>query len=67
MIAILAVCYCLRVLVVICGAGIGLFGGALLLEKGVLLVMARFKEIFDINFVGCCARVQLGVRNLAIF
>lgn len=57
MIAILVVCYRLRVSVVIRGVGIGFFGGALSLEKGVLLVMARFKEIFDINFVGRRARV----------
>ena len=31
-----------------------------------LLVMARFKEILDINPVGRRARVQPGVRNLAI-
>ena len=43
--AILAVCHRLRVPVVTRGAGTGLSGGALPLEKGVLLVMARFKEI----------------------
>lgn len=32
-------------------------------KKGVLLVMARFKEILDINPVGRRARVQPGVRN----
>lgn len=50
--AILAVCHRLRVPVVTRGAGTGLSGGALPLEKGVLLVMARFKEILDINPVG---------------
>lgn len=64
--AILAVCHRLRVPVVTRGAGTGLSGGALPLEKGVLLVMARFKEILDINPVGRRARVQPGVRNLAI-
>ncbi|ETJ34131.1 Glycolate oxidase subunit glcD, partial [human gut metagenome] len=38
------------------GAGTGLSGGALPLEEGVLLVMARFKEILDINPVGRRAR-----------
>lgn len=61
--AILAVCHRLRVPVVTRGAGTGLSGGALPLEKGVLLVMARFKEILDINPVGRRARVQPGVRN----
>ncbi|STG50169.1 glycolate oxidase subunit [Escherichia coli] len=42
--AILAVCHRLRVSVVTRGAGTGLSGGALPLEKGVLLVMARFKR-----------------------
>ena len=42
--AILAVCHRLRVPVVTRGAGTGLSGGALPLEKGVLLVMARFKK-----------------------
>lgn len=55
--AILAVCHRLRVPVVTRGAGTGLSGGALPLEKGVLLVMARFKEILDINPVGRRARV----------
>ena len=64
--AILAVCHRLRVPVVTRGAGTGLSGGALPLEKGVLLVMARFKEILDINPIGRRARVQPGVRNLAI-
>ncbi len=63
--AILAVCHRLRVPVVTRGAGTGLSGGALPLEKGVLLVMARFKEILDINPVGRRARVQPGARNLA--
>lgn len=64
--AILAVCHRLRVPVVTRGAGTGLSGGALPLEKGVLLVMARFKEILDINPIGRRAPVQPGVRNLAI-
>ncbi|MFP1557435.1 FAD-binding protein [Escherichia coli] len=59
--AILAVCHRLRVPVVTRGAGTGLSGGALPLEKGVLLVMARFKEILDINPVGRRARVQPGI------
>ncbi|MFK4448288.1 glycolate oxidase [Caballeronia udeis] len=48
------------------GAGTGLSGGALPLEKGILLVMARFKKIISIDAEACVARVQPGVRNLAI-
>lgn len=48
------------------GAGTGLSGGALPLEKGILLVMARFNQILDIDSEACTARVQPGVRNLAI-
>ncbi|MHA5869911.1 FAD-binding protein, partial [Pseudomonas aeruginosa] len=46
--------------------GTGLSGGALPLENGVLLVMARFRRILEIDPLGRFARVQPGVRNLAI-
>jgi len=48
------------------GAGTGLSGGALPLEKGILLVMARFNRILSIDADAGIARVQPGVRNLAI-
>ncbi|WP_322092568.1 glycolate oxidase subunit GlcD [Paraburkholderia bannensis] len=48
------------------GAGTGLSGGALPLEKGILLVMARFNRILEIDPEASVARVQPGVRNLAI-
>ncbi|MDR5741471.1 MULTISPECIES: glycolate oxidase subunit GlcD [unclassified Caballeronia] len=48
------------------GAGTGLSGGALPLEKGILLVMARFNRILEIDAEAGIARVQPGVRNLAI-
>ncbi len=48
------------------GAGTGLSGGALPLEKGILLVMARFNRILSIDADAGLARVQPGVRNLAI-
>lgn len=48
------------------GAGTGLSGGALPLEKGILLVMARFNRILEIDEEASIARVQPGVRNLAI-
>lgn len=64
--SLLRLCHGLGVPVVARGAGTGLSGGALPLEKGVLLVMARFNRILEINPDGRYARVQPGVRNLAI-
>jgi glycolate oxidase len=55
-----------RVPVVARGAGTGLSGGAMPLEKGILLVMARFNRIIEVDADACIARVQPGVRNLAI-
>ncbi|EJM54993.1 glycolate oxidase subunit GlcD [Pseudomonas sp. GM48] len=63
---LLKICHQLRIPVVPRGAGTGLSGGALPLEKGVLLVMARFNRILEIDPNGRFARVQPGVRNLAI-
>jgi glycolate oxidase len=48
------------------GAGTGLSGGALPLADGVLLSLARFNRILDIDPAARTARVQPGVRNLAI-
>ncbi len=64
--ALLKICHAHQVPVVARGAGTGLSGGALPLEQGILLVMARFKRILEINPAGRFARVQPGVRNLAI-
>ena len=64
--ALLRLCHERRVPVVARGAGTGLSGGALPLAKGVLLVMARFNQILDIDPHARLARVQPGVRNLAI-
>lgn len=63
---LLKICHELEVPVVARGAGTGLSGGALPLEKGVLLVMARFNQILEIDPAARSARVQPGVRNLAI-
>jgi glycolate oxidase len=63
---LLARCRALGVPVVTRGAGTGLSGGALPLEQGVLLVMSRFNVIIDIDPDARIARVQPGVRNLAI-
>jgi len=63
---ILRLCHERRVPVVARGAGTGLSGGALPLAKGVLLVLARFDRILHIDPAARTARVQPGVRNLAI-
>ena len=63
---ILRICHARGVPVVARGAGTGLSGGALPLAQGVLLVMARFKNILEMNPNARRARVQPGVRNLAI-
>lgn len=63
---LLKLCHERGVPVVARGAGTGLSGGALPLEQGILLVMARFNQILEINREGRFARVQPGVRNLAI-
>ena len=48
------------------GAGTGLSGGALPIEGGLLLGMAKFNRILNIDAANRTARVQPGVRNLAI-
>ena len=63
---IVKLCKEYNVPVVARGAGTGLSGGALPLENGVLLSLAKFKSILDIDPVARTARVQPGVRNLAI-
>ncbi|MCB8888012.1 glycolate oxidase subunit GlcD [Vreelandella malpeensis] len=64
--ALLKACFALGVPVVTRGAGTGLSGGALPLEQGVLLVMSRFNKIIEVDPDARIARVQPGVRNLAI-
>ena len=64
--AILALCSRERVPVVARGAGTGLSGGALPLAEGVLLSLAKFNRILEIDPLNRSARVQPGVRNLAI-
>jgi glycolate oxidase len=64
--AIMRLCHKLRVPVVARGAGTGLSGGALPLGDGVLLSLAHFKRIINIDPHNAMATVQPGVRNLAI-
>jgi glycolate oxidase len=64
--AVLRTCHELQVPVVARGAGTGLSGGAMPHAMGVTLSLAKFNRILDIDPVGRTARVQCGVRNLAI-
>ncbi len=63
---IMALCHAQRVPVVARGAGTGLSGGALPYGDGILLSLARFNRILDIDPHNLTARVEPGVRNLAI-
>ena len=63
---ILQVCHQAKVPVVARGAGTGLSGGALPLTDGVVLSLAKFMRILEIDPLNRTARVQPGVRNLAI-
>jgi len=64
--AVLRVCREHKVPVVARGAGTGLSGGALPLADGVILSLARFNKILQIDPENRLAVVQPGVRNLAI-
>src|SRR5271165_2114240 len=61
-------CYCkqIGVKVVPRGAGTSLSGGALPLADGVLLGMAKFNQIIEIDYDNRCVVAQPGVTNLAI-
>ena len=63
---VLETCHALGVQVIARGAGTGLSGGALPAGDGVLLSLARMKRILAVDPVARLARVQPGVRNLAI-
>ncbi len=63
---ILRLCSRLQVPVVARGAGTSLSAGALPHPQGVLLSLARFNRITELDHSRRIARVQPGVRNLAI-
>lgn len=48
------------------GAGTSLSGGALPLADGVVLGMAKFNRVLEVDFENRCAVVQPGVTNLAV-
>ena len=64
--AVLQTCHRLQVPVVARGAGTGLSGGAMPHAMGVTLSLAKFNRILSIDPISRTARVQCGVRNLAI-
>jgi glycolate oxidase len=64
--AVLRYCQKNSVKVVPRGAGTSLSGGALPLADGVLLGLAKFNRILDIDYDNRCVVAQPGVTNLAI-
>src|SRR5512143_3481048 len=64
--SVLRYCYDEGIRVVPRGAGTSLSGGALPLADGVLLGMAKFSRIRDIDFDNRVAVVEPGVTNLAV-
>ena len=63
---ILKACKDLGIPVVPRGSGTGLSGGAMPIEQGLVLSLAKFKKILHIDPFTRTAAVQPGVRNLAI-
>ena len=64
--AVLRYCHQEGIKVVPRGAGTGLSGGALPLGDGVLLGLAKFNKVLELDFANRCAVVQPGVTNLGI-
>src|SRR5690349_1092349 len=64
--AVLRYCKAEGIKVVPRGAGTSLSGGALPLADGVLLGMAKFNHILDVDYDNRCVVAQPGVTNLAI-
>ncbi len=63
---VLRICHRYAVPVVARGAGTGLCAGAMPHAEGIVLSLAKFKNILEINPQTRTARLQPGVRNLAI-
>ena len=63
---VLAVCLEHEVPVVPRGAGTGLSGGARPVQGGLVLGLSKLNRILEVDVDNCTARVQPGVRNLAI-
>ena len=65
-VAVLRLCRRYNVPVVPRGAGTGLSGGARPNADGVVLGLSKMNRILEIDTDNCTARLQPGVRNLAI-
>ena len=63
---VLKICHEKQVPVVARGAGTGLAAGAMPHAEGVVLSLAKFNNILSIDPINRSARLQPGVRNLAI-
>jgi len=63
---ILRICSDLGVKIVPRGAGTSLSGGALPVADGLMIGLAKFNQILEIDYHNRCAVVQSGVTNLAI-
>lgn len=63
---VMALCHQHQVPVVARGAGTGLCAGAMPNRDGLVLSLAKFSRIIEIDPMARIARVQPGVRNLAI-
>ena len=63
---IVQICKRLSVPIVPRGAGTGLSGGATPISNGIVVSLARFTRIIDIDSYARTATVQPGVRNLAV-
>src|SRR3982750_2831971 len=64
--AILRYCQDHKVKVVPRGAGTSLSGGSMPVGDAILLGMAKFNRVLEIDYANRCARVQPGVTNLGI-
>ncbi len=65
-VAVLRLCQEIGLPVVARGAGTGLSGGATPVRQGLVLSLAKFMRILEVDPVARTARVEPGVRNLAI-
>jgi glycolate oxidase len=63
---VMRICHAHRVSVIARGAGTGLSGGAMPDPNSVVLSTAKMMKIISVDPLACTARVQPGVRNLAI-
>jgi len=64
--AVMACCHRAQIPVVVRGAGTSLSAGAMPHAEGIVLSMAKFTRIIEIDPGSQLARVECGVRNLAI-